>query len=83
MSPQMSYVVLRFLVTCNFFLLNFQFHIEVYPINNVVIVSGRLQKDSAIHIHVSFLPQTPLPSRLPDNIEQSSLLCHAVGPCCD
>ena len=25
--------------------------------------------DSAIHLHVSFLPQTPLPSRLPQNIE--------------
>jgi len=28
-----------------------------------VIVSGEQQKDSAIHIHVSILPQTPLPSR--------------------
>ena len=29
--------------------------------------------DSAIHIHVSILPKTLLPSRLPHNIEQSSL----------
>jgi len=29
---------------------------------------------------VSILPQTPLPSRLPHNIEQSSL-CYRVGPC--
>ena len=33
-----------------------------------------------MHIHVSILPQTPLPSRLPHNIEQSSLCC-TVGPC--
>ena len=36
-----------------------------YPINNVVIVSSEQQRDSAIHIYVSILPQTPLPSRLP------------------
>ena len=48
--------------------------------NNVVIVSGAQQRDSTIHIHVSILPQTPLPSRLPHNIEQSSLCC-TVGPC--
>ena len=41
--------------------------------NNVVIVSGEQWKDSAIHIHVSILPQTPLPSRLPHNMEQSFL----------
>ena len=50
------------------------------PTNNVVIVSGGQQRDSAIHIHVSILSQTPLPSRLPHNIEQSSL-CYTVGPC--
>ena len=33
-----------------------------------------------IHKHVSILPQTPLPSRLPYNIEQSSL-CWTVVPC--
>ena len=38
------------------------------------------QRDSDIRIHVSILPQTPLPSRLPHNIEQSSL-CDTVGPC--
>ena len=46
---------------------------------NVVIVSGGQQRDSAIHIHVSVLPQTPLPSRLPHNTEQSSL-CYTEGP---
>ena len=49
-------------------------------INNVVIVSGAQQRDSAIHIHVSIVSQTPLPSRLPSNIEQSSLY-YTVGPC--
>ena len=38
-----------------------------------MIVSGRQQRDSGIHIHVSILLQTTLPSRLPHNIEQSSL----------
>ena len=36
--------------------------------------------DSAIHIRVSVLPQTPCPTRLPRNIEQSPLSC-TVGPC--
>ena len=45
-----------------------------------MIVSGEQQGDSAIHTHVSILPQTPLPSRLPHNIEPSSL-CYTVGPC--
>ena len=48
--------------------------------NNVVIVSGEQRKDSVIHIPVSILSQTPLPSRLPRNIEQSSL-CYTAGPC--
>ena len=43
--------------------------------NNVVIVSGEQQRDSATHIHASILPQTPLPSRLPHNVEQSSICC--------
>ena len=46
----------------------------------VVIVSGGQQRDSATHTHVSILSQTPLPSRLPHNLEQSSL-CYTVGPC--
>ena len=45
------------------------FCIGVKPINNVVIVSGGQQRDSATHTHVSILPQTPLPSRLSRNIE--------------
>ena len=59
---------------------NFSVFIGVYLINNVVIVSGGKLSNSTIHIHVSILPQTPLPSRLPHNIEQSSL-CYTVGPC--
>ena len=56
----------------------FLFCIGVWPINNVVIVSGEQRRDSAMHIRVSILPQTSLPSRLPYNIEQSSL-CYTVG----
>ena len=56
-----------------FFFFNFLFCIGVYLINIVVIVSVEQIRDSAIHIHVFILPQTPLPSRLPHNIEQSSL----------
>ena len=49
-------------------------------INNVVIVSGGQQRDSAVHIHGCILSQTLLPSRLPHNIEPSSL-CYTVGFC--
>ena len=41
-------------------------------------VEGEQQKDPAIHIYVSILPQTPFPSRLPYNTEQSSM-CYTVG----
>ena len=52
------------------------------PINNIVIASGRQQRDSAMYTHISILPQIPsnfLPFRFPHNIEQSSL-CYTVGP---
>ena len=62
-----------------FFLLNSLFHIGVWPTSNVVILSGGQQRDSVIHVHVFILPQTPLPSRLPHNIEQSSMR-YTVGP---
>ena len=63
-----------------FFLLNFLFCIGVYLINYVIVL-GEQRRDSArelIHIHVSILPQTPFPSRLPQNVEQSSL-CYKVS----
>ena len=41
--------------------LNFLFCIGVQLINNVVVVSGEQQRDSAIHIHVPIFPQTPTP----------------------
>ena len=44
-----------------------------------MIASGEQQRDSTIHIHVSILPQPPFPSRLPHNIEQSSV-CYTVVP---
>ena len=61
--------------------LNFLFCIIVQWINNVGRVSGAQQRDSAIHIQVSTLPQTLLSSRLPHNTEQNSL-CYTIGPCC-
>ena len=47
--------------------------------NNAVIISGELQRDSAMHVHASILPQTPLPSRLPHKAGQSSMRS-AAGP---
>ena len=44
-----------------------------------MIISGEQQRDSVIRIHASILLQTLLPSRLPHNIEQSSVCCTA-GP---
>ena len=43
-----------------------------------MIVSDGLQRDSAIHKHVSILLQTPFSSRLPHNTKQSSL-CYTVS----
>ena len=57
-----------------------QFSTHTQQMNNAVIIAGDQQRDSAIHRHVSILPQTPLPSRLPHNVEQSST-CYTVGPC--
>ena len=51
------------------------FLIEEYPTNKVR-VSGGKQRDSAKHIHVSILPQTPLSFR-PYNTEENSL-CYTV-----
>ena len=56
------------------------FYFGVQLMNNVVMASSGEQRDSAIHIHVSILPRTPLPSSLSHNVEQSSLYC-TVGPC--
>ena len=50
-----------------------------YKINNVLI-SGVQQSDSLVHIHVFLLCELLFPSRLLQNIEQSSL-CYTVGPC--
>ena len=66
--------------TVIFFFLNFFFGMGVQPVNSVLIFSGGQQRESDRRTHVSILPQTPFPSRLPHNIEQSSLCC-AVGPC--
>ena len=47
--------------------------------NSVMIDLGEQRRNSAIHIHESILPQTPLPSRRPHDIEQSSLLDFPAG----
>ena len=60
-------------------LLKILFYFGIQLINNVTASDGQ-QRDSAIHIHVPILPQTPLPSRLPHHSEQSSL-CYTIGPC--
>ena len=63
---------------------NLLLYFRVEPISNVVIVSGGQQGDPAIciyiytHTHLTILAQSPLPSSLPHNIEQSSL-CYTVG----
>ena len=56
-----------------FLFFNSLFYLGEEPINNVVIVSDGQQRDAAVPIHVSLLPQTLLPLRLPYNIEQNSL----------
>ena len=45
--------------------------------NRVLIVSGEQQRDSVIHIHVSIVPQTPLPYRLRHNNDQNSI-CYTI-----
>ena len=45
-----------------------------------MIVTGEQRRHLVVHIHVPTLLQTSLPSRLPHNIEQSSL-CYPEGSC--
>ena len=52
-----------------FVTLNFLFCFGVWPIKNVVVVSGEHQRDSAICIQCVHSYQTHLPFRLPHNIE--------------
>ena len=71
----------RKMASFSYVLKTFLFCIGVELIaNNVVIVSGEQWRDSAIHIHVSIFLPNPLPSRLPDNMEQSPMY-YTVGPC--
>ena len=42
----------------------------------MAIVSGEQWGDSAINLHIFVPPKTPLPSRLPYNIEQSSKILY-------
>ena len=52
---------------------NFLFYIGVSPVKTVMLVSDEQQRNSGIHTHLSVLSQTPLLSRLPHDVEQSSL----------
>ena len=52
-SAKVGKVNLQFALVSFFF--NFLFCIRVYPINNVVIVSGGRQRDSAVRIHVCMI----------------------------
>ena len=63
-----------------FFLTPKTFCIGVQQLTMFMIVSGEQRRDSAIHIHISILPQIALPFRLPHHTEQSPL-CSTVGPC--
>ena len=62
-----------------FFFLTFYFVLGDSQLTSKLIVLREQRRESAIHIHMSILPQSPLPSRLPHTIEQSSL-CSTVGP---
>ena len=64
----------------DFFFKTSSFFIGVQSVNNVVVVSGEQWRDSAIQKHVSIFPQSPLPTRLIHDPEQSSMCC-TVGPC--
>lgn len=44
----------------------------------MLMVSGAQQSNSAVRLCICILPQAPLPSRLPYNLEHSSL-CYMVG----
>ena len=56
-----------------FFLRAFYFILGYNQLTIIVIVSGRQQRDSAIHIQVSTVSRTPFPSRLSHNTEQGSM----------
>ena len=60
---------------CNF--LNFLFYIGGQPVNSVASFRCAVKWLSHTHTRVSCLPQTPLPSRLPLNTEQSSLCLYS------
>ena len=71
--PSLFDLLVNVIVTKNwaippFFFLTFNFILE----HSQLTMVWQQPRDSAIYIPGSTLPQTPLPSRLPHNIEQSS-----------
>ena len=88
LSGQIGYDLNQIWVLMSFFIkwrkygLAFEIYLEDKWIKSIstLIVSGEQWRDSAIHIRVSILPQAPLPSRLPHNIEQNST-CYTIDFC--
>ena len=60
-GTQHHFCSVRVLGHWRWYFLKFLFYIGMDPINNVVIVPGGQQRDSAIYIHVFILLQTPPP----------------------
>ena len=54
-----SYTIIKWDLSRDARMFLFLFYTGVQMINTVVIVSSGQERDSAIHIHVSILPQTP------------------------
>ena len=72
---------LKYLFLCQYHIfLTFNFKLGYSQLSAMIVSVGQ-HRDSAICRHVSILPQSPLPSRLPCNIEQNSLCYTAVGAC--
>ena len=65
------------------FFLNYLFYIGIYLINNFRRTDEQFQmKSGGTQLYTfmyPFSPKTPLPSRLPHNIEQNSLCCTGGG----
>ena len=83
---QYSFSVFNLICTYIFFNTK-AFRIGEWPINNAMIVSGEQQRDSAIHTHISILPQAPLLSshssilawEIPWTVEPGGLWLQRVG----
>ena len=73
--PWLLYIVLLWTLGCRYHFKKLFILYWSIAMKNVLIVSGKQWRDSAIHIHVSILPQTSLPCRLPRIITFSRVPC--------